>query len=88
MTITNSDLNRPCFAWHPHGKLGLFKTELVIVFSVTYSYPCCRWRVGRHQQALQHHRPIHSGWWRDKTVKPAGDGSTIPWLVASWCCRV
>ncbi len=30
-TITNSDLNRPCFAWHPYGKSGLFKTELVIV---------------------------------------------------------
>ncbi len=30
-TITNSDLNRPCFAWHPYGKLGLFKTELVII---------------------------------------------------------
>ncbi len=29
-TITNSDLNRPCFAWHPYGKSGLFKTELVI----------------------------------------------------------
>ncbi len=29
--ITNSDLNRPCFAWHPYGKSGLFKTELVIV---------------------------------------------------------
>ncbi len=29
-TMTNSDLNRPCFAWHPYGKLGLFKTELVI----------------------------------------------------------
>ena len=29
--ITNSDLNRPCFAWHLYGKLGLFKTELVIV---------------------------------------------------------
>ncbi len=28
--ITNSDLNRPCFAWHPYGKSGLFKTELVI----------------------------------------------------------
>ena len=32
-TITNSDLNRPCFAWHLYGKLGLFKTELVITFS-------------------------------------------------------
>ncbi len=31
--ITNSDLNRPCFAWHPYGKLGLFKTELVIVLT-------------------------------------------------------
>ena len=30
-TITNSDLSRPCFALHPYGKLGLFKTELVIV---------------------------------------------------------
>ena len=29
--ITNSDLNRPSFAWHPNGKLGLFKTEIVIV---------------------------------------------------------
>ncbi len=29
-TITNSELNRPCFAWHPYGKSGLFKTELVI----------------------------------------------------------
>ena len=29
--ITNSDLNRPCFPWHPYGKLGLFKAELVIV---------------------------------------------------------
>ena len=29
-TITNSDLNRPCFAWYPYGKSGLFKTELVI----------------------------------------------------------
>ncbi len=28
--ITNSDLERPCFAWHPYGKSGLFKTELVI----------------------------------------------------------
>ncbi len=28
--ITNSDLNRPCFAWHPNGKSGLFKTESVI----------------------------------------------------------
>ncbi len=30
-TITNSDLNRPCFAWHPYGKSDLFKTELVII---------------------------------------------------------
>ncbi len=30
-TITHSDLNRPYFAWHPYGKAGLFKTELVIV---------------------------------------------------------
>ncbi len=30
-TIANSDLNRPCFAWHPYEKSGLFKTELVIV---------------------------------------------------------
>ncbi len=29
--IVNSDLNSPCFAWHPYRKLGLFKTELVIV---------------------------------------------------------
>ncbi len=28
--IANSDLNRPCFAWRPCGKSGLFKTELVI----------------------------------------------------------
>ena len=28
--ITNSVLNSPCFAWHPYGKLELFKTELVI----------------------------------------------------------
>ncbi len=27
MAITNSDLNSPCFAWHPYGKRGLFKTE-------------------------------------------------------------
>ncbi len=27
-TITNSDLNRPCFAWHTYWKSGLFKTEL------------------------------------------------------------
>ncbi len=32
--ITNSDLNRPCFAWHPYGKSGLFKTELVIVLAL------------------------------------------------------
>ena len=32
ITITNSDLNRPCFAWRPYGKSGLFKTELVIVW--------------------------------------------------------
>ncbi len=25
--ITNSVLNSPCFAWHPYGKLELFKTE-------------------------------------------------------------
>ena len=31
LTITNSDLTKPCFAWHPYGKLGLFKTELVII---------------------------------------------------------
>ena len=30
LVITNSDLNRPCFAWRPYGKSGLFKTELVI----------------------------------------------------------
>ncbi len=30
MTITYSDLSSPCFTWHPYGKLGLFKTELVI----------------------------------------------------------
>ncbi len=30
VTITNSDLNSPCFVWHPYGKLGLFKIELVI----------------------------------------------------------
>ncbi len=30
VTITNSDLNRPCFAWHPYGKSGLFKTKLII----------------------------------------------------------
>ncbi len=29
--ITYSDLSSPCFAWHPYGKLVLFKTELVIV---------------------------------------------------------
>ena len=29
-TITNSDLNRPFFAWYPYGKSGLFRTELVI----------------------------------------------------------
>ncbi len=29
-TITNSDLNRPCFAWRPNGKSVLFKTDLVI----------------------------------------------------------
>ena len=28
VTITNSDLNRPCCAWHPYRKSGLFKTEL------------------------------------------------------------
>ncbi len=26
-TITNSDINSPCFSWHPCGKLGLLKTE-------------------------------------------------------------
>ena len=31
ISITNSDLNRPCFAWRPYGKSGLFKTELVII---------------------------------------------------------
>ncbi len=31
LTITNSGLNRPWFAWRPYGKSGLFKTELVIV---------------------------------------------------------
>ncbi len=31
VTITNSVLNSPCFAWHPYGKLELFKTELVIL---------------------------------------------------------
>ncbi len=31
-TITNSVLNSSCFAWHPYGKLELFKIELVIVF--------------------------------------------------------
>ncbi len=30
LSITNSDLNRPCFLWRPYGKSGLFKTELVI----------------------------------------------------------
>ncbi len=30
MAITNSVLNSSCFAWHPYGKLELFKTELVI----------------------------------------------------------
>ncbi len=45
--ITNSDLNRPCFAWHPYGKSGLFKTELVIVLSawqsvaVSHGYDTC-----------------------------------------------
>ena len=29
--ITNLDLNRSCFGWHPYGKLGLIKTELVTV---------------------------------------------------------
>ena len=29
-TITNSVLNSRCFAWHPYGRLELFKTELVI----------------------------------------------------------
>ncbi len=28
--VLQGTLNRPCFAWHPYGKLGLFKTELVI----------------------------------------------------------
>ncbi len=27
--ITNSDLNIPCIAWHPYGKLGLLKTEVI-----------------------------------------------------------
>ncbi len=35
-TITNSVLNSPCFAWHPYGKLELFKTELVIEFDTNY----------------------------------------------------
>ncbi len=34
LVITNSDLNRPCFAWNPYGKSGLFKTELVIAWNV------------------------------------------------------
>ena len=34
MIITNSVLNSPCFAWHPYGKLELFKTELVIGYGL------------------------------------------------------
>ena len=28
--ITNSDLDSPCFAWHPYGKLGLLRSGSVI----------------------------------------------------------
>ncbi len=31
LVITNSDFNSPCFAWQSYGKLGLLKTESVIV---------------------------------------------------------
>ncbi len=45
--ITNSDLNRPCFAWHPYGKSGLFKIELVIVSksheSELFGFPLSRY---------------------------------------------
>ncbi len=34
--ITNSDLNRPCFAWYHYGKSGLFKTELIKVMHLTW----------------------------------------------------
>ena len=34
--ITNSDLNRPCFVWRPYGKSGLFKTELVIEYLISF----------------------------------------------------
>ncbi len=30
-SITKSGLNSHCFPWHPYGKMGLFKTELVIL---------------------------------------------------------
>ena len=29
----------PCFAWHLYGKLGLFKTELVIVLFINLYRP-------------------------------------------------
>ena len=37
-TTTNSDLNSPCLAWHPYGKLGLFKTGLVIRLQALYDH--------------------------------------------------
>ncbi len=36
IAITNSVLNSPCFAWHPYGKLELFKTELVIKWEICW----------------------------------------------------
>ncbi len=55
---TNSDLNRPCFAWHPYGKSGLFKTELVIdkktiCYVVAMRTPLGNKMVGDRKAAIQ-----------------------------------
>ncbi len=38
-TITNSDLDSPCFEWRPCGKLGLLKTESVLVIDLSINMP-------------------------------------------------
>ncbi len=45
-TITNSVLNSPCFAWHPYGKLELFKTELVIIWLNWHLHYRLSWACG------------------------------------------
>ncbi len=64
--ITNSDLNRPCFAWRPYGKSGLFKTELVIVGGTERFWYCMAEKVLPCHKNSTHVKFVHHGWLAEK----------------------